>query len=167
MSLQKRECGECNACCLLFVVHDESFKVISDAGQWCSHCTQGIGCGIYSSRPPACRNYSCFWRDGALGEECRPDKWGVVIDFEEVPGHETRLIYFRELHPGALDGDRAQAMMNGLINDAKNFVVGCYLDGRKKPLKPLSMSEEDAVAFLEATFAHWKKKAEESGISLE
>lgn len=166
MSLQKRECGECNACCFLFVVHDESFNEISDASDWCKHCEKGVGCKIYESRPPACRNYSCVWKSGAFGENHRPDKWGVVMDFENIPDTDVRLIFFRELHEGKLDSEALVSMMDKMVVDPKNFIIACYLDGRKKPIKPNDMSEDAAITLLKDFFASQKRLAEEHGIHL-
>jgi hypothetical protein len=90
-----------------------------------------------------------------------------VIDISEVPGQDVRLIFFRELQEGRLDSERLQFMMNGLVKDPKNFIIACYIDGSRKPIKPVSMSEEEALAFISTMFEHWKKTMQEHGISPE
>ena len=51
---------------------------------WCRHCTIGVGCGIYATRPNACRVYECVWLQSQRGGnpmdfELRPDKSRVVV----------------------------------------------------------------------------------------
>ena len=31
------------------------------AGEWCRHCTPGVGCNIYDERPQMCREFFCQW----------------------------------------------------------------------------------------------------------
>lgn len=75
--MSNRECGECTACCFTHPVAD----LEKPAGQLCQHCEVGRRCGIYTQRPPNCRDYQCQWLMGVGSEECRPDRTGVVLDF--------------------------------------------------------------------------------------
>ena len=53
------------------------------AGVWCGDCTPGKGCGVYDSRPSACRVFRCAWlADPTMAVEYRPDKTKVVMEFD-------------------------------------------------------------------------------------
>jgi hypothetical protein len=55
------------------------------AGILCRHNT-GSACGIYLTRPEACARWYCLWRKiGALPDELRPDRSGVVFSLENRP----------------------------------------------------------------------------------
>ncbi|GLS66126.1 hypothetical protein GCM10007888_45080 [Methylobacterium oxalidis] len=55
------------------------------AGILCRHNT-GTACGIYLERPEACARWHCLWRKiGALPDELRPDRSGVVFSLESRP----------------------------------------------------------------------------------
>ncbi|TXM92564.1 hypothetical protein FV222_23270 [Methylobacterium sp. WL103] len=48
----------------------------------CRHST-GTACGIYRDRPEVCVRWYCLWRKiGALPDELRPDRSGVVFAIE-------------------------------------------------------------------------------------
>lgn len=75
-----RECGECTVCCTALTIDTEEFKKVP--GVQCAHLCGG-GCSIYETRYPVCRQYHCGWRYlEFLGEHWRPDKSGVLINFE-------------------------------------------------------------------------------------
>jgi hypothetical protein len=57
-------------------------------GVACSYLRQGKGCAIHATVFPTCRHYYCGWRYlSRLGDDWRPDKSGVLVDFqtEELP----------------------------------------------------------------------------------
>jgi hypothetical protein len=85
----ERECGECSVCCVLLNVDTPEFRKMPHAA--CAHLGEGgKGCTIHETRYPVCRVYHCGWRYlKGLGEEWRPDKSGVLIDFqsEGLPAH--------------------------------------------------------------------------------
>lgn len=59
-------------------------------GTLCAHCAPGKGCGVYDSRPHACRTFECVWlMDPEMPHRFRPDQTRVVLD--QDPGG-TRLI---------------------------------------------------------------------------
>jgi hypothetical protein len=83
-----RECGECSACCVVLNVDTPEFQKMP--GKPCSHLREQGGCAIHATRFPVCRAYHCGWRYlRALGEDWRPDRSGVLIDFqnEGLPAH--------------------------------------------------------------------------------
>lgn len=49
-------------------------------GQWCRHAVTGKGCGIYETRPSACRSFFCHWIiDPSLGPEWKPEKAKFIL----------------------------------------------------------------------------------------
>jgi hypothetical protein len=62
-----RTCGSCTLCCKVYKIP----ALPKPAGQWCSHCKPGKGCGIYPDRPEQCRTFLCLW----LSEATMPDIW--------------------------------------------------------------------------------------------
>ena len=81
MTIQERECGDCNLCCKL---PSTDFK---KDYEWCKHCEIGVGCKIYESRPQVCRDFSCLWKKGMIEEHLKPNKVGFYI----VPEREESL----------------------------------------------------------------------------
>jgi len=73
-------CGGCTACCKVMKVRE----LDKPANTWCRHCTIGVGCGIYATRPESCRVYECVWLQSQRGGrplplELRPDTSRVVM----------------------------------------------------------------------------------------
>ncbi len=86
--VKQRSCGECSVCCVVLNVDTEEFQKLP--GIACAHLGAGGGCAIHGTRYAICRAYHCGWRFlGALGEDWRPDKSGVLIDFQtgDLPAH--------------------------------------------------------------------------------
>jgi hypothetical protein len=88
-----RNCGECSVCCVALNIDSKEFQKFP--GIPCSYLRAGKGCSIHATVFPTCREYHCGWRYLApLGEEWRPDKSGVLVDFqtEEIPpGYAGRI----------------------------------------------------------------------------
>ena len=73
-----RECGSCTVCCKALRINVPELKKL--AGVLCEHCTEGVGCKIYETRPPVCAGWHCGWRGMRyLGDDWRPDRCGVLI----------------------------------------------------------------------------------------
>ena len=73
-----RSCGACTACCRVPAIA----VLAKPAGVLCRHST-GMACGIYQDRPEACARWHCLWRKiGALPDELRPDRSGVMFTIE-------------------------------------------------------------------------------------
>ena len=73
-------------CCKVMAV-DELGK---PGGVVCAHVRAGKGCGIYETRPVACRSFACVWlMDEEMPHRFRPDQTRVVLD-QDADG--TRLI---------------------------------------------------------------------------
>ncbi len=76
-----RSCGPCTVCCRVLEIK----ALHKPAGILCRHNT-GTACGIYPERPEACARWHCLWRKiGALPDELRPDRSGVVFSLESRP----------------------------------------------------------------------------------
>lgn len=76
-----RSCGSCTVCCQVLEIK----ALAKPAGVLCEHNT-GASCGIYRDRPRACAKWFCLWRKiGALPDELRPDRSGVILSLENDP----------------------------------------------------------------------------------
>jgi len=85
--VKERVCGECSVCCFVLNVDTAEFQKLP--GFPCSHLCEA-GCSIHTTRYPVCRTYHCGWRYlQFLGDDWRPDKSGVLIDFQadDLPAH--------------------------------------------------------------------------------
>ncbi len=99
-------CQSCTACCQVFEVKDERVGLDKAFGEPCKFLTKeatgsgsGSGCGVYHTRPDACRNYICLWLEAARSvnrkapEELRPDNCGVVMGWPWGVDRETLHVY--------------------------------------------------------------------------
>jgi len=72
-------CDGCTLCCKLISVP----WMKSPAGRYCRKCAIGVGCKIFESVDPRCKEYACLYNQM---EKCspnlRPDKCHVI--FEKV-----------------------------------------------------------------------------------
>lgn len=85
-----RECGECNACCTDLDIIDAA--ITKPAGLVCPNWRADCGCTIYAARPQACRSFDCGWRRLAdLGEDWRPDRCGILINFRSMSGFDDEV----------------------------------------------------------------------------
>ena len=75
-----RSCGSCQLCCKLVPVP----TIGKAAGKRCLHQKTGKGCGIYPSRPFACKTWGCRWLiDPEAAALPRPDRAHYVVDMME------------------------------------------------------------------------------------
>ena len=75
-----RECGECQACCIVTAIDKPQIQKMANSP--CRHSLCG-GCDIYETRPPVCREYYCGWRRKDLFPAgWRPDKSGLFFELE-------------------------------------------------------------------------------------
>jgi hypothetical protein len=74
-----RECGSCTVCCKTLKINVPELKKL--AAVLCDHCTEGVGCKIYETRPSVCAGWYCGWRGMPyLNDDWRPDRCGVLIN---------------------------------------------------------------------------------------
>ena len=78
MTTNKRECGECNACCVW--LKGDAYGHEFGNGEACKFLNQN--CSIYETRPEVCKRYQCAWLQGLFPENLRPDKSKVLISVE-------------------------------------------------------------------------------------
>ena len=126
-----RECGACRACCITLGFRAAAGEAPFDkpANTPCVHLVQ-IGCGIYPSRPPACRRFQCGWLSAPnLPEEMRPDRCGVLFCTNDNPLQPGSFaVYGYELRPGALDERPAQWLI-GEVSGEMTVILARW-DGR-------------------------------------
>ncbi len=87
----QRNCGECSVCCVALNIDTRELQKLP--GVPCTHLCEGGGCAIHATRYPVCHAYHCGWRYlGSLSEDWRPDKSGVLVDFQfdDLPNHYPR-----------------------------------------------------------------------------
>ena len=71
MVVPRRACGTCSLCCKVLSISE----LAKPAGEWCTHCRPGKGCGIHATRPFVCRGFYCEWMiSKGLGPEWRPEQ---------------------------------------------------------------------------------------------
>lgn len=75
----QRSCGTCTACCTVMAVPD--YPHGKPAWERCPSVGPGC-CMVYSERPTSCRTYQCSWLEGLGEDHHRPDKFGVVMNFQ-------------------------------------------------------------------------------------
>jgi uncharacterized protein len=72
-----RSCGTCSLCCKLPYVQELKKSIDT----WCQHCRPGKGgCAIYCERPLACREFTCLWLAGDVGDEWFPARCKMVLE---------------------------------------------------------------------------------------
>lgn len=117
MSETRRNCGDCQACCVALQVDS------IEKGDWkrCEH--QGpIGCRIYSHRPDDCAGYACLWLQGLGDRSWRPDRLGVVfsiVDSDQL-GHHLMV---HELREGALADPSVRRLTERLMQAYPAFAI--------------------------------------------
>jgi len=88
--VEGRECGTCDACCVLPDIDEPAFT--KPAGVVCPNLAQGGGCRIYDTRPQTCRAYFCGWRlHPIVAEHMRPDRCGVMVMTAETATPDADL----------------------------------------------------------------------------
>ncbi len=75
-----KSCGDCGMCCKLLAIAE----IEKPAGRWCPSFQRGRGCGVYETRPSACRGFECLWlQSEKLDDRWRPDKSRLVMYTED------------------------------------------------------------------------------------
>jgi Fe-S-cluster containining protein len=137
IGMERRECGECQACCEVIAINGDENCSPSDNYERCQHqCSSG--CGIYSKRPEECRTYECLWQRGMLtSEEMRPDKLGVLLDrrmtgIGEKGSRPREVIAIWETRPGALNEEAVKTLIKWIkVNTRVLMMVIKYGDALK------------------------------------
>ena len=117
--MDARSCGECTLCCKLMGVPE----IPKPSAKWCADCDQGVGCRVYDTRPPSCRNFQCFWSiDEAFPDEFRPDRIGALAAFNDSP--DSAVLHVDPAKKRALTSPRVDALIKALLKTySKVFIV--------------------------------------------
>lgn len=92
--MNRRECGECQACCTVLAVKVMSKPEYMPCSEQCSS-----GCAIQSTKPAPCVAFECEWLRGDLNEEHRPDKFGLIFSWQDTKFGKAMIA--RECRDGA------------------------------------------------------------------
>lgn len=115
-NIASRPCNGCTACCTVLGVEE----LAKPAGVPCAH-VEAARCGIYSTRPPSCREFYCSWRMGLGTPEDRPDVLGIVFDEARKHVLEGKALLAREVWPGAFQ--QAEAFLKQLAGTGLLIVL--------------------------------------------
>lgn len=124
---KQRSCGSCTACCTLLEIHDLPSGEFKPAHEDCPHQQRTRkrgrkpGCKVYEDRPPSCRAYECYWKQGLFEARDRPDRLGLMVDSSDGAlvglSHEAGfpVVSVREVRPYAHRDKRFKIVMAGLL----------------------------------------------------
>lgn len=165
--MEKRECGECTACCTVMGVPTLSKPPYSP----CPHALPKVGCGCYETRPKECQAFYCFWmledrlelmgitpppgqRKYMLRNMERPDRVGVMIDMTDKNSDFTKetgmgAFVARETKLGAFAEPDAQDVIKRL---AKRQLVIMSYNGNKRTFVGPQLAIDVAVKFFNKKF---------------
>lgn len=77
--LSGRSCAGCTLCCTIMGVK----ALDKPRNEHCPHCSLGVGCTIYETRPPACGGFFCAWLFVPdIPDDWRPLQSGLVLHFD-------------------------------------------------------------------------------------
>lgn len=169
----QRKCGDCRLCCSLIPI-DEDFR-IDDEGNVvgemahkpkltkCEHqCSKG--CGIYATRPFACRTWSCAWLvDKRASMLLRPDHGHYLVDVMPSTARSTdkngkpmqAQVIQVWVDPAYPDAHRAPSLRAYLVAMAKEYgtIAGVYgipaLEAQNKALLLVPPSLSDTGEWFE------------------
>ena len=78
-----KTCGTCTLCCKVMGIKD----IAKPVGEWCPHCSPGVGCGLYPAHPSSCKHFACLWLESTdLPDSYRPDRTKVVLLNDQESG---------------------------------------------------------------------------------
>ncbi|MGH6814471.1 MAG: hypothetical protein ACREC6_02085 [Hyphomicrobiaceae bacterium] len=158
--VKDRSCGECSVCCVVLNVDTREFQKLP--GVPCAHLCEHGGCSIHTSRYPVCREYHCGWRYlESLGDEWRPDRSGVLIDFQtdNLPAHYPKRPGVRLMIVDKMKGlDRPfysfvarliaadVPVILSMCGPPGHFPAGAFLnDALKEPVSKRDLANVEAV----------------------
>ena len=124
MVVPGRACGTCTLCCKVLDIA----ALEKPTGKWCSHCTQGNGCGIHAMRPVVCRGFYCEWMIAkGLGPEWKPERSKFLLskadDGQRLTAH---------IDPGYPSAWRASPYY-------QNFKIWASEGGKRSPMQMIAV----------------------------
>lgn len=137
---EEKQCGDCSLCCKLMAIPELN----KPRDSWCDHVIKKHGCGIYETRPGACRAFQCLWlADPRLPAEWKPNKCkflmvskgqGELAVHPDVPGAWRSEPYQSGLRAMARAGE-AQGGLIVIIENGESTVLLADRDVRLGALK--------------------------------
>lgn len=127
--VQPRSCGPCNVCCGPGLFVTETGKTREES---CQHRSDA-GCGIYETRPDACRRAKCAWlnHDSPLfTDAARPDRIGVFAFGDDTPDYGKALVVY-EARAGALESAHVRLLVDQIARTGTTVIVR-DLGGRER-----------------------------------
>lgn len=120
---EDRQCGSCYACC----VHLGIEELHKYSGQTCRHLYGGSDpakrCSIYATRPSACAEYRCLWREGWGDDNFQPSLSGfLVTGYPSERGEGisfTVLVFDKKLSEPHISDLISQLIMLPLVDEVR------------------------------------------------
>jgi hypothetical protein len=131
MGVSQRSCGGCTACCKPIAV----LEINKPLGEWCEHCSIGVGCRIYAEKPTSCGGFRCEWLKGFGEENDRPDHTKVILDFTKLTkgGLPGGILQIWEVSEGSLASAHVKkTTLFGLENEI--WVAHIPLHGHRRTI---------------------------------
>lgn len=119
--VQPRSCGTCSVCCGPGLFVTETGKTREDS---CQHRSDA-GCGIYETRPDACRRAKCAWlnRDAdVFTGAARPDRIGVFAFGEDTADYGEVLVVY-EARAGAARSPDVRMLVDLIVRRGTTVIV--------------------------------------------
>lgn len=133
-------CDGCTLCCKLLAI-PELKKPLNTI---CSHCTVGVGCKIYQSRPGSCRKFYCRYITDNLSKALKPDHCHVV--FEKLPNCVVYLALIDPDYPNALDNQAVKTQILQLLHDNFSIITSSGPNSVKNLMLAEGVTQEEAWA---------------------
>lgn len=114
--MDKRVCGECQACCTTISVTDINKPKHTRCPNQCA-----AGCAIYDSRPQSCQTYKCSWLEGLGRVADRPDKSGIIMEtlaFHQQGREPFTLVVAMGIDPECPGFRRVKRLAAGIVKDS-------------------------------------------------
>lgn len=126
----KRECGDCNVCCIIGAVPELS-KPAHTPCIFLKECKKGC-CSIFDNPklPDTCKDYNCAWKEGFGDEYGKPNKINVMFSINKL--ENQTYITAIELKENAITDSYANYMVMDMATKTNIpiIVVEC---GKKPP----------------------------------
>lgn len=141
---ESQPCGSCTVCC-----HDLAVEELSKPSRTpCRHLCS-TGCGIYrdETKPKICADYECVWKQFDFSREFRPDKCGILFEFQSDWGGEDFIhIRAREVRKNAIKKPKGISALQAMIK-TQLVIVKCRYEQPETSsgfIFPREMTEDQA-----------------------
>lgn len=110
-------CDGCTLCCKLLAIPELKKPVNTN----CTHCSVGVGCNIYQSRPGSCRKFNCLYITDNLQKKLKPSDCHVV--FEKLPNCAIYLALIDPDYPNALENEAIKSQILELLHNKFSIIT--------------------------------------------